>query len=216
MVSCLKESDMPNNKDLLCGVTDNRRPYPRRQGGEYVEVYSVQQLVQLLHAFAGRAPGDVIVSRPNGPLLFVGIGGDLAAVTAYPYPGVPMKKQLSWTARANKLYATENRNFVSEGEPVTYRIEDLMPVEEVIDIVVQAMELGQLSDTHDWVNPQGERFRLGQKGDASIFLAGYNMLAELIEKLMASDLQVAHEAETAIRSLGPHDHALRAETGRDA
>jgi hypothetical protein len=146
---------MSSQGQLVCTFTDGSRPLP--YGGKYesMPVYSVLRLVELLRGLVVRQPRVVVLDVPDGPGIYIGIGGPLAAVEVYPDPTPPPGEHRSWTAQARTAHASEGREFVLERLQHEYPASSLMPAEEVIGIVAHVVEHRELPSTHLWLSPQG-------------------------------------------------------------
>jgi hypothetical protein len=137
----------------LCILTDNRFPIPYREGDEDIPIHSIQELKETLRFFSFQEPGVLILSSQHIPTLFIGIAGELAAVTAYPEP--PTRLHCSWSAMSETPYTTENLGVPSEGETSLFKARCVMPIEDVICIVAYIVEHGELPNTISWVqNPE--------------------------------------------------------------
>src|SRR5215471_12280337 len=107
---------MSTQSDPLCVLTDNLRPVPFRQGGEELPTHSVEQLVDTLRKFASQEPRVMILGKRNGPQMFIGLGGQLAAIDLYPQPST----HRSWFAKPKVSYSSEDVWVTSEGEPCSF------------------------------------------------------------------------------------------------
>jgi hypothetical protein len=146
---------MPTNEKPLWYLTDNLRPIPFREGGEEAPIHSVQQLINALRNFAAQKPRVLILTKKDGPQLFIGLAGELAGVRVYPHP--PSGR--SWSATPKMPYSSEDLWITSEGEPSLFDAATAMPVDDVIAIVAHVVEHGDLPDSVAWINHKGEQLR---------------------------------------------------------
>jgi hypothetical protein len=146
---------MADDTKALCTLIDDYEPVPDWKGTEETSVQSVQQLVTALRSFAPQKPRQLIVEKPNGVLLFIGISGGLAGVEVYPNKA----SGRSWSAKPQAPHTSDDLWVVAEGEPALYEADTLMPVEDAIKIVAYIVEHDELPDRVEWVNARGERLR---------------------------------------------------------
>jgi hypothetical protein len=144
----------------VCTLTDNLRPVPFRQGGEETLIFSPEQLVTTLRSFAIQEPRVLIISKPGGPQLFLGLAGKLASVRTYPDPA----KGRAWSAKPKTSFSAEDVWITSEGEPSWFEASAMMPVADAIQIVAYIVEHNELPNTVYWENLRGERIRSLREG----------------------------------------------------
>jgi hypothetical protein len=144
---------MISQNEPVCFVTDNLRPIPNRNGTEYMSIYSIEDLVKSLLSFAKQKPRVLIVSKKNGPTLFVGLSGELASVDLYPEAST----HRSWFPKPKDSDSSEDIWITSEGEPSWFPAWSMMPVRNVIAMVAYMVEHDELPDSVEWMNLKGQR-----------------------------------------------------------
>jgi hypothetical protein len=143
---------MPYSAEPLWRLVDGLQPVPFRIGGEEVPIRSVQQLVEALRKFAAQKPRVLILTKRNGPQMFIGLAGKLAAVHIYPVPS----NHRSWFASSDTAYSSEELWITSEGEPSWFPAAGAMPVETVIQLVAHVVEHDELPGKVKWVKVNGQ------------------------------------------------------------
>src|SRR5262245_36128095 len=152
---------MPSEQPV-CELVDThtapQRPY------HPVPIWSVEDLERILRAYVDRHPRILEVHLPQKLIVWFGLGGDLAAVDAYPIPNPPPGVWPCWTAQARYRSAAGPREFVNQGVPYTFAATALMPPGDVIDIVLHIVRHRDLPDSHVWAAPGADRYRWGEAG----------------------------------------------------
>ena len=143
----------------LCEIVDHSLEYVTEQGflpHEPGNVYSVEELVNILRAAAAREPHILHLNLRGGLRVEVAIGGKLAAIRVVCLTWDPSRRQPgSWTAKADWHYTTEIHGFFSTGYCPDYPPDDMMPVDDVIQIALYLVEHEELPDTHVWLGGDG-------------------------------------------------------------
>lgn len=143
---------MLTQDEPLWFLTDNIRPVPFRTGGEEIPIRSAEQLIEALRAFAASEPRVLILAKHEGPQLFIGLHGELAAVNVYPQPTTGK----SWFGKAKTLYSSDDLWITSEGEPTLFKSWSAMPTEDVIQILAYIVKHDELPETVEWMNYRSE------------------------------------------------------------
>lgn len=131
---------------------------------EYVAVWSLEELERLLRESVRRHPRLLVVRLTDGLTLWVGIGGDRGGVFASPIPNAPIDMCPEYTAQPRRPCATEPREFVTETVPYTFKATELIPADEVIEIVLHFVRYRDLPDSHVWGPPGPYQYRWGEGG----------------------------------------------------
>jgi hypothetical protein len=130
--------------DWFC--IDDYSPEPYRDGTEISPIVSEEQLAQLLRNYAQKEPRILIIANPNGGRAFVGIGGELAAVSYYP----TQDRRVCVTARPKETYTKQIHDFRAVGEWTPFYAEYMMPFEKVIQIIIDLYRTGELPVWITW------------------------------------------------------------------
>lgn len=107
---------------------------------------SAQELRDQLQHWARRKPGTALLESPEGDYLEMWLGGPWAGV-AWTKPPASIHNA---SALANTPCTTAPVQFRDQGMPTHHRVEDLFPVDEVIDIVLHYYQTQQLACWIPW------------------------------------------------------------------
>lgn len=142
-------------------LVDGRKPLDEGEEHPQIVIRTESQLRDELNQLRIRAPAVVGLISPANGHLDISIGGPFAGVRWIPTPG---ERSLNGdrVAVASQHHSPAPVDFLAEGVPTTLDVNELLPVEEVIDTAMHFYQTQRLPDWLAWSswNPRTNRWEL--------------------------------------------------------
>ena len=140
-----------------CDFIDLMLPAYKRPAEDQRVVQSASVLAGLLRSYAKKLRRVVTLTNDCGTKLFVALGdgpgrvrGDLGALSVYLLRTDARQQLPCWTAHARRVTADGNALYACEDDAHLYLANELIPIDELVDLVSFVIENNTLPETHEW------------------------------------------------------------------